>query len=692
MRSLHSDTVASANAATGAVNYKGAWSDASGAAEQGSSYSHNGSEWTLLVNLTDITSVPPSLGNSATWKKVGGVEDAVTVVTGLKYGEVKKLILNDSLNNVKALVDPETYEIWRSELAISGSLTNLGTPLNKIRTIIAGGQSYELKNVDTSKPYIKAEELGMYPVGHPNESADISTVFNIWNGVIGIMFQVGKTYNYANQLLIRDNCSICASGSEYTYFQYTGTDLSKPTVDTYDIDNVAVSHVNIIKIQFLGTKSNYTIAQVKALGSTEGIGVRLCIGRSYVDAMVVGFAGICCLITDGGDESRYTHGNWWRLNGRDSGQEAVIFAGGLDNNFEYLCGQWAGDTMRDTDYTQGKKTSKWLTDNGYDTTPGTCGVVFAKRSCEVIEVHSHNNRFGYANACVGKNGRPFRLRVTKCIGENSAGSFYNGTYNRVDIATMLAHTPSGVDGLDFVYDQSNEGLQVQHADILFDVGSGNVATPATCVKLAGSRAFFGQGVIKTYSGTFPSGYAVNIPSGTQNVNFHIIHMPFGLDNYGNSSKITGKFIMDNVDVALNTNSGNDIGEVEFILRNVGTLVAGNGIRYLSTHAMKNCKFINENTGKTNELEPVSRTIEAASGDGTLRTTSLQKADAMKLDTYLSGTKYHNFAIKSGPMVFGAGVTDARAWITDETSTGVTVKYIVTSTTDFEIRMEFMYQI
>ena len=73
MRELHLSTQAAANAASGAVNYEGDWATATGAATQGHSYSHNGSEWTLLVDLDDITTSEPSSSNGD-WRRVADVE------------------------------------------------------------------------------------------------------------------------------------------------------------------------------------------------------------------------------------------------------------------------------------------------------------------------------------------------------------------------------------------------------------------------------------------------------------------------------------------------------------------------------------------------------------------------------------------------------------------------------------------
>ncbi len=83
------DALASANNAADSAltaqslaNFKGRWSDATGAATVGSSYSHNGSTWRVEVAIADITLSEPSEGNSD-WQVINDVNMANVNLTKL---------------------------------------------------------------------------------------------------------------------------------------------------------------------------------------------------------------------------------------------------------------------------------------------------------------------------------------------------------------------------------------------------------------------------------------------------------------------------------------------------------------------------------------------------------------------------------------------------------------------------------
>ena len=72
-----------ATAATGAANFQDKWSNASGSASSGGSYSHSGSVWLLLVDVSDITLTEPSDTNGD-WLKLSTIPpvDSVAGKTG----------------------------------------------------------------------------------------------------------------------------------------------------------------------------------------------------------------------------------------------------------------------------------------------------------------------------------------------------------------------------------------------------------------------------------------------------------------------------------------------------------------------------------------------------------------------------------------------------------------------------------
>lgn len=132
-----------ANAALAAVNFRGAWSSLTGPATKGSSVSHSGSIWFLLVDLANITTSQP--GVSADWLNIAtasaiafnpagtGLTDTTVqaaVVSMSRALEQGNYLINGEMTSVTrgtsfaGVVDGQyTIDMWRVGKSNSAALT-----------------------------------------------------------------------------------------------------------------------------------------------------------------------------------------------------------------------------------------------------------------------------------------------------------------------------------------------------------------------------------------------------------------------------------------------------------------------------------------------------------------------------------------------------------------------------------------
>lgn len=72
------DAENSANLASSSANFKGRWADLTGALNIPSSVEHNGSDWQLLTNLSDVTASEPTASNPD-WKEIKSGQESVPI-------------------------------------------------------------------------------------------------------------------------------------------------------------------------------------------------------------------------------------------------------------------------------------------------------------------------------------------------------------------------------------------------------------------------------------------------------------------------------------------------------------------------------------------------------------------------------------------------------------------------------------
>lgn len=116
-----------ATTAAGATNFKGNWSDLTGALPRPACVKHSGRFWLLLSDLGDVTAATPGVSSAWTVMDVGAMPSqqisvSTTAVVGVRY----LLLANDITLTAPTVVAKGDYFGFREAAGLTGAIVDFG--------------------------------------------------------------------------------------------------------------------------------------------------------------------------------------------------------------------------------------------------------------------------------------------------------------------------------------------------------------------------------------------------------------------------------------------------------------------------------------------------------------------------------------------------------------------------------------
>lgn len=527
-----------------------------------------------------------------------------------------------------------------------------------------------------------AEMFGAYGDGVEDDLLAMNKALDMYGSV---QLKPGATYGISSTLYIDEEQEIyCESAGNRAIIKVLDTEFRGSAIESVDFGLKSCLRIKIKNIYVDGVLESLTVAEVAAFTGAEGQGLRLTCGIADLDVVARYMPGVGIFLSDGGDSSLYTHVNELHLVSAFTGQEGIIFEGGLDQRIKYCEAYFAWDSQRDTDYTT-TKVSKAVT-------AAICaGVLFRRGSCEVVEMHPSNNRHGYAWATFGESGAAYRMRFAHAIGEGSAGGCYLAPTDDVTGGLLNVHSTRGKYGLPLARIRSLNNVNIGQLDVKVDQQAGYPEADGgtyRAVDIDGDRCVINNMRIWATTGKIQD-TALAIKGANHKIKGDIWNIGTKEDG---TDAIAATFLFPLTDSNIDLNftacgtcisgaSGNtDIGVLNATFSGVTTDITPTYLGFITDECLRRGYLYNFDNGRTNKSMVLGTgIIPAANADGTTRTVNIDITD-----------KFYQAPMVSGLTVSNRGSSSYNAsginmWVAGTTSTALIVKYNIASYSgDFEI--------
>lgn len=252
-----SDAESSAAAAASNSNFKGNWSDATGASNIPASYRHNGRNWQQLQNIADITTQEPS--ENSFWTELSNLTDSsIGELTNYQAASVADMIAGTPFSsNPVALALGQVWEVGGSQFgvnSISAPVTISNFRAFNNPTIFSYGGKVDGSTDDTQA------FLGLLGGGHQVIEMGVGTM--ILNSELIYALTSDLTIN-GNDCVIKSNSS--SPAQTVVYLTSSGHNLTINDL-TFDADNKCYQAIRIQNESNADIK-DVTLNNVKALNA-----------------------------------------------------------------------------------------------------------------------------------------------------------------------------------------------------------------------------------------------------------------------------------------------------------------------------------------------------------------------------------------------------------------------------------------